>query len=53
MKYSLSDFDDKLLNGFVFCEMVYSLWEEIRQGPDGIERIRLRKSQLEKNLLKS
>ena len=51
MKYSLSDFDDKLLNGFVFCEMVYSLWEEIRQSPDGIERIRLRKSQLEKKLV--
>ena len=51
MKYSLSDFDDKLLNGFLFCEMAYALWEDIRQTADGIERLRLRKSDEDKKLV--
>jgi hypothetical protein len=49
--YVLADFNGHLLDGFVFCAMVYKLWEDIRKSVDGVERIRLRKNQLEKQLI--
>jgi len=52
MKNELSDFDNRLMNGLVFCKKAYDLFEGIRRSPDGIARLRLRKGKgrLEKNL---
>lgn len=51
MTHSLADFDDRLMNGMDFCKKAYSLFEEIRMSPNGVERLRLRKGRLEKKLL--
>lgn len=51
MNYTLPDFDNRLMNGFDFCKKAYSLFEEIRRGPNGVERLRLRKGKLEKKLI--
>ncbi|MBP7528969.1 MAG: hypothetical protein KA801_13640 [Syntrophorhabdaceae bacterium] len=51
MNYTLSDFDNRLMNGFDFCKKACSLFEEIRRGPNGVERLRLRKDKLEKKLI--
>ena len=51
MKKELSDFDNRLMNGLVFCKKVYDLFEGIRKSPDGIEKLRLRKDSLEKKLI--
>jgi len=51
MKCTLSDFDNHLMNGFVFCKKAYALFEEIRKETDGVERLRLRKGRLEKKLI--
>jgi hypothetical protein len=48
---TLADFDDRLMNGFDFCKKAYGLFEEIRRGPNGVERLRLRKGRLEKKLI--
>lgn len=48
---NLSAIDDVLLDGLAFCGLVYDLFDEIRQMPDGIERLRLRKSKAEKRLI--
>jgi len=51
MKEILSDFDNHLMNGLDFCRKAYTLFEEIRKSPDGVERLRLRKGRLEKKLI--
>jgi hypothetical protein len=51
MKNELSDFDNRLMNGLVFCKKAYALFEGIRSSPDGIARLRLRKGRLEKKLI--
>jgi len=48
---TLANFDDRLMNGFDFCKKAYGLFEEIRRGPNGVERLRLRKDRLEKKLI--
>lgn len=47
----LAHFDGRLLDGLVFCADVYKLFETIRSGPNGVERIRLRPSNTEKRLM--
>lgn len=51
MDYILADFDNHLMNGFDFCKKAYSIFEEIRRSPNGVERLRLRKGKLEKKLI--
>ena len=51
MNDPLSHFDGRLLDGLVFCADVYALFESIRSGPNGVERVRLRPTIVEKRLL--
>jgi hypothetical protein len=51
MNHGLADFDNHLMNGLDFCKKAYSLFEEIRMSPNGVETLRLRKGRLEKKLL--
>jgi len=51
MKQSLADFDNRLINGMDFCKKAYSLFENIRRSPNGVERLRIRKDRLEKKLI--
>lgn len=51
MKSDLSQFDNRLMNGLLFCKRTYDLYHKIRNDPDGESRIRLRKGKLEKKLL--
>jgi hypothetical protein len=47
----LATFDGQLLDGLDFCKGVYDLFDQIQKGPDGIERLRLRKTKLDKRLI--
>lgn len=47
----LSTIDDVLVDGLAFCGLVYDLFDSIRKRPDGIERLRLRRSKTEKRLI--
>jgi hypothetical protein len=47
----LSTFDGKLLDGLVFCGLVYDLFAQIQKGPDVVERLRLRKTKIDKRLI--
>ena len=51
MNDTLVDFDNRLMNGLDFCKKAYGLFEEVRRGPNGVERLRLRKGKLEKKLI--
>lgn len=51
MNRTLANFDNHLMNGLDFCKRAYSLFEEIRRTPKGVERLRLRQSNLEKKLI--
>lgn len=51
MSSDLADLDGKLLDGLEFCRKTYDLFEVIRSQPDGVERLRVRKSQTEKRLI--
>ena len=48
---SLSTFDDKLLDGLIFCRKVYDLFDQISSDPDGIAKLRLHKTKTEKRLI--
>jgi hypothetical protein len=51
---TLSQLDGQVIDGLVFCKMVYSLFDEITQSSEGISRIRLRgkrANQTEKKLI--
>jgi hypothetical protein len=48
---SLDVLDNKLMDGLRFCTKVYNLYEDIRAQPDGLKKIRLIDSKLEKRLL--
>jgi hypothetical protein len=50
-RLGLSTFDDKLLDGLVFCGKVYDLFDQVRSGPDGIAKLRLRSTKVEKRLI--
>jgi hypothetical protein len=43
MKFDLTDFDNRLMDGFNFCKKVYTVFEHIRKSPNGTKRLRLRK----------
>lgn len=45
------DLDDRLLDGLDFCGRVYELFDEVRRAPDGVTKLRLRPSKLEKRLI--
>lgn len=47
----LSTFDNQLLEGFDFCRGVYNLFEEVKKSPAGVEKLRLRKTKVEKRLI--
>lgn len=48
---TLSALDGRLLDGLAFCGMVYDLFDTVKKAPDGIARLRLRKTKLEKRLI--
>ena len=48
---SLSAIDGQLLDGLDFCRTVYDLFDEVKRGPDGTRRLRLRQSQADKRLV--
>ena len=41
-RLSLTYFDNRLMNGLDFCKKVYEFTEQIRKGPDGVNRLRVR-----------
>lgn len=43
--------DDVLLDGLDFCRKVYDLFEQVSEGPDGIAKLRLRPTRVEKRLI--
>lgn len=47
----LLQFDGTLLDGLEFCSKVYALFEEIRCSDNGLSRLRMRPSLVEKRLL--
>jgi hypothetical protein len=47
----LSAFDGRLLDGLTFCRKVYDLFDQVRSGPNGVSKLRLRPTKLEKRLL--
>jgi len=47
----LSVLDGLLLDGFDFCRKVYELFDQVRTGPDGIAKLRLRPTKTEKRLV--
>jgi hypothetical protein len=48
---SLSSFDNHLMDGLLFCKRVNDWFMQIREGPNGKERLRLRKGRSEKKLV--
>jgi hypothetical protein len=44
-------FDDQLLDGLDFCKKVYDMFDQVRGGPDGVARLRLRPTIDEKRLI--
>jgi hypothetical protein len=47
----LSTFDGRLIDGLTFCRKVYELFEKTRISIDGIAKLRLRSTKLEKRLI--
>ncbi len=50
-RLDLSAFDNQLLDGLDFCRKVYDFFDQVRSGPDGIEKLRLRPTKSEKRLI--
>jgi hypothetical protein len=50
-KLDLSTFDGQLIDGLVFCGKVYSLFDQVRATPNGLEHIRLRSTKTAKRLI--
>lgn len=50
-RMSLSTFDGQLLDGLDFCRKVYDLFDQVRNGPDGVAKLRLRPTATEKKLV--
>ncbi|MGA9058614.1 MAG: hypothetical protein WB763_19105 [Terriglobia bacterium] len=47
----LSTFDGQLLDGLDFCRKVYDLFDQVSGAPNGIARLRLRSTKIEKRLI--
>lgn len=43
--------DGVLLDGFDFCRKVYDLFDQVSEGPDGVAKLRLRPTKVEKRLI--
>lgn len=50
-RVDLATFDGQLLDGLDFCKCVYDLFDSIQKQPDGVVRLRLRKTKTEKRLI--
>jgi hypothetical protein len=50
-KLNLSTFDGQLLDGLDFCRRVYDLFDQVQAETDGIARLRLRQTKIEKRLI--
>jgi len=48
---SLSTLDNQLLDGLEFCIAVYDLFDHVAHGPNGLERVRLRRDETAKRLI--
>jgi hypothetical protein len=48
----VSPFSGKLLDGLEFCSKAYSLFQDIQNSPEGVSRLRMRSSDIEKKLVK-
>src|SRR5712692_7688198 len=44
----LSTFDGQLLDGLDFCRKAYDLFDQVSGGPDGIAKLRLRPTNLQR-----
>jgi hypothetical protein len=44
--------DAQILDGLDFCRRVYDLFDQVRSDPDGIAKLRLRRTKNEKRLIK-
>lgn len=51
METDLTRFDNRIMNGLLFCKRTYDLFHRIRNSPNGRSRLRLRKGKLEKKLI--
>ncbi len=52
--YQAKHLNNKLLDGLEFCKITYALFEQTRNQPNGVNRLRLRPGhEIEKSLLKS
>ncbi len=47
----LEEINKRLMDGLEFCQKTYDLFEKIRCGPNGVERLRLRKTKTDKKLI--
>lgn len=47
----LEQLNGQMIDGLEFCSRVYSIFEQIRKSPNGIEQLRMRTSAVEKKLL--
>ena len=48
---TLDSFHNKSLNGFSFCQKAYKLFNQIKSETNGLERLRMRQSELERKLI--
>jgi hypothetical protein len=49
-RLDLAIFDGRLMDGLLFCRRVYDLFDQIRNSPGGVERLRMLKTKTEKRL---
>lgn len=47
----LKQINERLMDGLEFCQKTYGLFEKVRCGPNGVERLRLRKAKTDKKLI--
>jgi hypothetical protein len=47
----LSTFDGQLLDGLDFCRKVYDFFDQVRREPDGVAKLRLRRTKKQKRLV--
>ena len=50
-RLDLSTVDGQLLDGLDFCGRVYDIFDHVRRQPDGVERLRIRKTKTDKRLI--
>lgn len=50
-RLDLATFDDRLLDGLIFCRKVYAFFDQIKSEPGGIGKLRLLRTKREKRLV--